>query len=328
MKYFGLVPKIRYVQVTRQMWQSCPTRCLGIILLPFLLFFTAPAASFAKRFTSDTPDEVRQEILELEGLLALDYHIGIVEAPYSEKMINGLLSAIESQSYELKMYGLIYLTLVIKQLPIPPPVLTKTVQPVMNALLKKYENAKNEEANLAVRAKQVLWHIHIHEAPNDQARVDLLQKSLEDSQDAPDIFSDAVEYLVEMGTEEAKKVLEAKDLTGIDQQRNAARIEVLRHGIKRIALRLRLKKLEPAEQGKEIMALIAARKQIRQGLEEEQTVWLVRQLGAVQSSVAVQALRTIWLDESYDVAIRYEAQECLRRLGEPREREKMILFSD
>jgi len=156
-----------------------------------------------------------------------------------------------------------------------------------------------------------------------------LQDNLENTENGYYYLFEAMDYLVAIGNDRAREILEEKlkeDAKHSKSQKIADRLLV---SIEKIKVIQRLENLEAVSRTQELKDLISKRKEEKGFSSSNILIWLIRQLEKINDPAAIQALRDIWQDDKYELEYRNEAQEGLIRLKAIKpEEEKMFFFAD
>jgi hypothetical protein len=281
----------------------------------------------ARRFPAGGPPEAREEILNLEKIIGLDVNNGIISEPYSEKIIISLLEALNSKYIAVQLRSLHIITEVIRQLDVPKDVLKNKIKPLVSLFdINQFtvEGNNPPEVELERLAKRVLWHINVNEITDFEERVAFLKESFMERPDSPYYRMEAMAYLVEIGNEEAQKVLEVK-LTEFSKKLEVqpVTIDQLNLSLEKMKFLENIRTLDPPHQAKEIGELIFNRIGQKGLAHQEFITWAIRKLGEIDTPQAIDILRKIWKDESNDFTYRYETQEILFKLGIITEKERL-----
>ncbi len=241
-----------------------------------------------------------------------------------------LLDALDSQYIDVKMRSLDLLIEIIKQINIPNVVIEKKIKPAVDFLIEKHISSPAEpDIALIQNAKRALWHIEVRELSDNKERLKFLQDNLENTENGYYYLFEAMDYLVAIGNDRAREILEEKlkeDAKHSKSQKIADRLLV---SIEKIKVIQRLENLEAVSRTQELKDLISKRKEEKGFSSSNILIWLIRQLEKINDPAAIQALRDIWQDDKYELEYRNEAQEGLIRLKAIKpEEEKMFFFAD
>lgn len=304
-----------------------------LIIFFSLLFITTSDA--VEPIPSDTPDEALTEAHEITIALGFKY-IGLkLITPYSEESVDICLEALKNKFLFVKMRGHWCLEEIVDQWDVPASTLDEKIYPAIKALPEK----KFKLLDIPF----TLWIIQFKQLPSEEERLSFLRSVLMDLPPGESprkwggrYISRSVIYLTRMASNEAKAVLQEtlelnqKKSTG--EKLAADYIEHIRVSIDEIGLRQRLDILgDPAQQVAELKSYLLKHRKIGKRITEEEikkkgtkrissiglyhnVVWPIQQLGLMDESLAIDALKELWSDPAFALNQRQWAQLILLKL--------------
>ena len=303
---------------------------LIVVLLSQTSFQSKSAVLLSKRFPSDVPKEVEQEILQLESRLGFDTYVQQFTKPYSEEMLSVLAQALNCQYPPVKESALRLLAEMIKQLDVPLSTLDFTILPAVEEIQRKARSSADDiDIDLGRLAQRVLWQIQLKEIPAGSQRLAFLRNNLENLSDGYYYSFEAMDHLVQLGSDEAKQILEGilpeeekrRVESGVRDDRISGKASV---SITKITLLQKLYNLSPQAQVIELNNLISSHKDDQEFFNKELVIWLIQKLATVKDQSAKEVLKHIWQDPSYNWEYQYIAQEELIKDGIITPKERMI----
>lgn len=311
----------------------------GVISLLLLGWFLPCGGIAMEMFDEKESPEVRAQREKLSEVCG--FRMNRVTKPYSDDMLQTLVEALRKK--ELRAWTLNILLAVVEQYDIPRAVSDQLLKPALNALaagpLKK-ESA--DESLVTYRAQEALWHLKVRELPSAAERLEFLRGYLNEPTNIArhsyyEYADYAMGYLVAMGTEEAKGVLQEK-LREFEEQKNEKQlVKDLQFNIERITILLTLPPMESEQRVTALRTLLVqAQHQPRfpeYPYRSKFVLWLVDRLGEATHPTAIQVLREIWCSpfelkvcsDPDDIYAQLRAQEILLRLKAIRPEEMPFL---
>jgi hypothetical protein len=300
----------------------------GVILL-LLLGWLLPGGGMAMEFFDerDSP-EVRAQRAKLGEVCG--FRMNRVTKPYSDDMLHTLVEALRKK--DLRAWALILLSSVIQQYDIPRALSDQVLKPALNEIAAgPLEKENTGESLFTYSAQTALWRLKVRELLSSTERLEFLRGYLKEPKGSARRFyyeyaHSAMEYLVAMGTEEAKGVLQEK-LRELEGQKNEKQMVTdLRFNIARITILLTLPPVDSEERVTALKTLLEAPYQPRfyaypYNISKFER-WLMDRLGEATHPTAIQVLREIWCSplepkvcsHPYDAFAQLHAQEILLRL--------------
>lgn len=302
--------------------------CFVSIILAMHIAIVFPGIAQAKRFPSDVPRDVQVKILQLEEAVGLDPVTGIISKQYSKKTAFDLLAGLQHESPLVQRHCLTLLGELVRQTAAPHDLLNNQMRPSIERFIETHGKRSGDVAEDLVReAGKTLWQIRIKGFADPKERLDFLRRSLAPSPGQDEYYSlEATRYLVDIGGPDAREILE-KELTALKRRgQDEPAIGRFSEGLERLDLRQFLAGKDSAERMRQLRKKMGEYKTMKGFPARKFMVWVVREMEKTRGAASTEALREILRDESYDVTLRYEAQECLIRLGELKPKDRKVQF--
>lgn len=285
-------------------------------LTSVLLVVLSINSSLAKRFPYDMPKEAEEAILQLENALEVDIDTGQIMRPYSEWMSSMLTNGLNSQHQEVKERSLSLLIDLMKQQSIPSSVLELTIRPILEKIQQEANSSMNTKyINLARLARRLSWHIQLDEIPEDSQHLTFLYNNLENLSDGYYYSFAAMDQLVQLGSDEAKQILEKKMREAQNKSMDSGILRKASTSITKITIWQKLQSLSPPDQTVELSNLISFFKDDREFHNKELIIWLLQKLAIVNGQSAKEVLIHIWQDPSYSLDYRSIVEKELVKQG-------------
>lgn len=318
---------------------KCSQQVLKVGLIFTLILFMGGALVFAsqkierrqqgtlaKKSSDGSPEEVRKRIRELEIVGGFDSQRGLFTKPYKSARVTALIEGLNSKHREVRGAALRMLEKLVKQPDVPQATGQVILREVASVERVYKDPTSAEEHSLVQMAQRVSWQIQVRAIGNSERHLEALRDSLEDRTDGFYYPFEAMDLLVEVGTEQARTVLEEKWAESQSRSMSQKFLDRLRISIEKIDLSQRLTPLSPSNQVGELLRSVEQYREDESSLRWEFKVWIIRTIGGIDASESVQVLQRIWKDKSYDIMLRYEAQEALVERGTLEPRERTITF--
>jgi len=278
----------------------------------FSLTFSAP----------EMTEEERKDLNAFRGELDFKWEVKFLLTPYSEKKVALCLNTLNSEYYYTRKEAIKCLSDILQQWDIPEKVLIGEITPSLKTLANEGKISNDSEA---------LWILDFKLISNQNDQVEFLKNSLKDKSK----LSKSIKFLVEIGDQEAKKVLVEKlnDLEkskGKGEKISENSLIETEVAVDQINLKIELKKAKSGnervnliknfvkEQNKIIQNLQKSRRKKRTGNFRVPyyaiVIWPIHYLGEIQDPSAIEALKEIWKDEEIHLVQRRFAQKILFRL--------------
>ena len=270
----------------------------------------------AKEVPAGTPEDVREAVLGLEELVGYDRARGLLTRPYREETVEALVEAVSSPVAAVQRAALELLALAVRQLDLPGEILHQRILPPVRGITETTGPQSPERARAAELARRVLWHAEIRALTHPGQRAEALAAALDNRQDGYYYPIEALAYLAEMGTQDAREVLEA--VLAATERRSLSPKLVARVQITtmKVELKMRLRDLAPEAQVTVLSeALVASVPDLSLPARDFQA-WVVRELGARRVEASKRVLAQLATNEALRPDLRYEAEQELARLGE------------
>ncbi len=269
----------------------------------------------------------KRHIFELESAIGFDPRRTLYTRPYEPQITALLVEELNSLSRERQRVALGLLAEFVKQLEVPASDIYDTVIPQIEEIQRTLGTSTSTDSIEFVRlAKRVSWQVRIKELTRTSERLEFLRGYLEDRADGYYYPFQAMDYLVQIGTNEAKGILEEKYAESRSRSMSEKLLERLRISIEEIDLLERLTNLPPQSRVAELENELIQAKARQSTFRQEFRVWLIRTVARISNPASRDLLRRIWEDDTYDIFLRYEAQEALIQAGAIQLGERTITF--
>ncbi|MEM4413174.1 MAG: hypothetical protein QXD59_02745 [Candidatus Caldarchaeum sp.] len=274
-----------------------------IVGLWFLLVLMA-VPTFSQRYPSDLPAEAQQQIDALYAAARMDVRLGRLGVrEYDPDLLNKMLDHLDNPN--VRVPALHLTELVLRHWDMPPEALT--------AIDKKIRLIREKEL-VRDYVIPIQWQLSLLRSPTRQARVTIAKEGLYSIWGQ--IMNWAIEDLVKMGGEEAKRLLreaqKERERQGLNEHANRIRL-----GIKRIEVNEELARGGNGDQLEYVWSMFEKHVKEKPGWGNFQFVlWLMDKIEAIGTPDAMWRLKQFYENKANDREYRYAAQEALVRKGE------------
>jgi hypothetical protein len=243
------------------------------------------------------PLEDRNVIYTLRRAVKFDTRWEEFTPPYSEETLRTLVAAVAHPSPHVRKAALSFLIVAFKQFAIPAPTreqLVPVLTPLASGLLPAQDKVVGE---VTLEAQRAVWLLKVQGFTKFEEKREFLRGYLEPGHEkSPHFvfcFTAANDYLVEMASAEAEKVL--REALAEWPSASHGRLEV---SLKEVDL-LRRCAHQPLERQVEILkAVFDVEKSKNDGIGGGVAIWIIKRLGRLNHPAAIQALRDISHDRS------------------------------
>lgn len=284
------------------------------------------STALAKRFPSDTSPEVQASILGLEESVGYNVATGIIAKEYSSEMLDSVLGALGSREIELKTHALRLLVAMLTQLNVPRETLTEVIVPAVRAAMDEGNLFGGASASISQIGKQILWEIEYRTIVDAAERIAFLRSHIETRRGVSHYSIAAMNYLAELGSEEARAVLLEELNEAVDRGVSGEHVARLKMALQKLELVMQLQRPEANKRVERLLGTIRSVAKQQTPFTDELVVWAIRQLAITGGRTATRALKEIWRDDGYAYEYRFEAQEALIRLGAIAPGERVLGF--
>lgn len=271
------------------------------------------------------------QIRQMEEAVGFDFRTRLINRFYSEDLTDALLDGLAPEHHDaVKLHSLRMLEELIRQFDVPRATIVQQIGPKVERLLESRRgSADKTDLSLVFWAEGVLWEISYREIRRQTDRIEFLRDHLEKKPDGNRHRYRAMDYLAELASEDARRVLQAKLTERLSRAGNSGdsrTIERLRASLEKIAIIRQLESLDSSGQASRLGEMISERKSEAAVANNIVLMWLIRRLGMIEAAPTIKIMSNIWRDESYDFTYRYEAQETLVRRRTIGPSERTLLF--
>lgn len=286
-----------------------------VLFLSPALFASGSSTELGKKLSYDSPAEAAEAIRQIEDAVGLDVERQLLLRPYDESAVDTLIDALGSPFDEAKVAGLNLLALAVKQLDIPAEVLNHTIVPAARAVEERYRSAASaEEARLAELARRVLWHARVKAMTSQGQRLEFLTAQIENREDGYYYPFEALEYLADMGTQNAQAALEGKIAESQRRSMSGKLLEQVQVARREVEIRIRLREADAATQSAELRNALLASREDRSFAGQSFRVWVIREMAARKLEGLTDLLNQVSGDPDLEPRIRYEAEQARREI--------------
>lgn len=270
----------------------------------------------AKRF-SDAPKEVRDKVLQLEEMLGVytwSDGTAALTKPYNEAILNSVLYEINNISLLVRHTALLLVRIRMEQAenltPTTKAKIKLTLQQLLDRLQQKIPTSPKDELkigydNSAISlSKDILWLIQLN-GLEGQAKEDFLKRHITHRNSY--YRRKSVDYLTEINSHKAKQIL-AEYLEANKKFPRERRVKEAKLALRKIEISENIFSLHP--EGK--VGILA--RELKSPRNKGHLCWIMRKLEKIGNDSAISVLKEIFDSNHYDVSIRYDAQESLKRL--------------
>lgn len=270
---------------------------------------------FGKRLPSDSSPDAVEAVRQIEAAVGLDVERQVLLRPYEETSLITLVDGLDSPFDEVKAAVLDLLALAVEQLDIPGDILRRTVLPAISAVEDRYRSAPApEEARLAELARRVLWHARVKAMTSDQERIQFLRGQLDNREDGYYYPFEAIKYLVALGNQDSKVVLENKLAESQRQSLSEKLLRQVRMAQREVEIQIHLRGSDAATQAAELKEAFLGSRADRSFAGQDFRVWLIRQMVDRDLKVLDALLSEAAADVTLEPRARYEAEQAVRQL--------------
>ncbi len=295
---------------------------VGIFVLLANLTLTP---STQARIVSEFSREEQQQLQRLADSIGIDEWDQRVTKSYSQEMIDALLRGLQHPNPRVTSWVLrFYLIPVVKQVAIPKSVVQTRLVPRLQELTEAKDKG-TAETQVGESAKDALWHFQVREFANNQERKKFLIPYVHPSV-GNRYSTEAMEYLVQIGDEEILAIMKGTLENYVKVHRDRITKAQLENNIAKIEVVLATRVLDEASHSKHLREKLEQTLGRHEGLRADLVQWLVWRLEDLHHPQAVQVLKDIRQDKTWDTFSRDAAQRSLLRLRAIRPEEKIEFF--
>jgi len=272
-----------------------------------------PPAPLEKKVPAGTAEEVRETIVTLQRLAGFDAARDLLTLPYRGETIDALVEAAWAPALEVRNTALHLLALAVRQLDLPDEALYQRILPALRGIAETAARPRSAEDQRTVElARRVLWHAEIRGLTHPGQRLEALAAALDDRRDGYYYPIEALSYLAEMGTDDARRLLETKLAESEHRSLSPKLLARVRATIEKVDLQLQLRTLGSEAQVAALTDALIASLPDRSLPARDFQIWVVRQLGDRKTEAANQVLSRVAADDTLFLDLRYEAEREVR----------------
>jgi hypothetical protein len=290
-------------------------RRTSLLVMSFVLMATL-VYNQRKPVPSDVPEEARQQSQAMYAAVGKDRTGRLGVTAYDPGALTIILEGLESHYSGVRSDALYLIELMLRQWKMPPEAL--------ETIARKVRLISEDPHQGYVR--DIEWQLGLLRARSAEVRLRITREGLYSPSEQ--IVDWAIQYLVEVGGEEAKRPLREAQRVRNDQglREKAHR---LAFGLKMIEVNEKLARRANGDQLEYLWQVFQEHVKQKPGWGNfEFILWLMDKIESFETSDAAWRLKQIYQNTQYDEGYRYAAQEALVRKGVilPNERKLIYIY--